>query len=51
LQYRVFNKSEDIKKYWEDRIGVAFSDDMEVWEGFIEENETLYIEKFKKQHV
>jgi hypothetical protein len=51
LQYRVFNKSEDIKKYWEDRIGIAFSDDMEVWEGFIEENETLYIEKFKKQHV
>jgi hypothetical protein len=51
LQYRVFNKSEDIKKYWEDRIGVVFSDDMEVWEGFIEENETLYIEKFKKQHV
>lgn len=51
LQYRVFNKSEDIKKYWEERIGTVFSDDMEVWEGFIEENETLYIEKFKKQHV
>lgn len=51
LQYRVFNKSEDIKKYWEERIGTVFSDDMEVWEGFIEENEILYIEKFKKQHA
>ncbi len=51
LQYRVFNKAEDIKKYWEDRIGTVFSDDMEVWEGFIEENEVLHIEKFKKQHV
>jgi hypothetical protein len=51
LHYRVFNKSEDIRKYWEDRIGSPLPLDIEVWEGFIEENETLNIEKFKLLYV
>jgi hypothetical protein len=47
LQYRVFNKTEDLKQYWEDKLNVEFDDDMEVWEGFVYENEILNIEKLK----
>jgi hypothetical protein len=50
LQYRVFNKTEDLRKFWEDKLGVEFDDDMEVWSGFIEDNEIMNLEKLK-QHV
>lgn len=50
LQYRVFNKTEDLRKFWEEKLGVEFDDDMEVWSGFIEENETMDLDKIK-QHV
>lgn len=48
LQYRVFNKTEDVRKYWEDKIGIQFTDDMEVWQGFVEEDEVLNIEKLRE---
>jgi hypothetical protein len=51
LQYRIFNKTEDLKKFWEEKLGVEFDDSMEVWQGFIEENETLFIDKLKEQNV
>lgn len=51
LQYRVFNKTDDMKKYWEEKIGIEFTEDMELWQGFIEENETLNIEKLKELYV
>jgi len=51
LQYRIFNKTEDLIKYWEDKLGVEFDDDMEVWQGWIEENEILFIDKLKEEHV
>lgn len=51
LQYRVFTKSEDIRKYWEDRLGITLSAEIELWEGFFDENETLNIEKFKALYV
>lgn len=47
LQFRVFNKTEDLKVYWEEKLGVEFDDSMEVWQGWIEENEILNIEKLK----
>jgi len=50
LQYRVFNKTEDLKQFWEDKLDVVFDDDMEVWHGFIEENEILDLDKIK-EHV
>ena len=50
LQYRVFNKTEDLIKFWEDKLGVEFDDDQEVWHAFILEDEILNIEKLK-QHV
>jgi hypothetical protein len=51
LQYRVFNKTEDLKEYWEEKLGIEFEDSMEVWQGFIEENEILFIDKLKEQNV
>lgn len=50
LQYRVFNKTEDLIKFWEEKLDVEFDDDQEVWHAFEEENEILNIEKLK-EHV
>lgn len=51
LQYRVFNKTEDMRTYWEERIGIDWDDSMEVWQGWLEEDEILFIDKLKEQHV
>lgn len=48
LQHRAFNKTDDLRKYWEEKLGVDFDESMEVWEGFIEENEILNLDKLKK---
>ena len=45
LQYRIFNKTNDLREYWESKLGVVFDNDMEVWGGFFEENEVLNLEK------
>jgi hypothetical protein len=47
LQYRIFNKTEDLRKYWEDLLDTEISEDMEVWSTFIEEDETLNLDKIK----
>jgi len=51
LQHRVFNKSSDLRSYWEEKIDVSFTDDMEVWDGFIIEKETLNLEKLKQEET
>jgi len=48
LQYRVFNRTEDLIKFWEDKLGVEFDDDQEVWHAFVLEDEILNIEKLKE---
>ena len=48
LQYRVFNKTEDLVKFWEDKLGVELPEDLEVWHGFFEEFETLDLNKIKE---
>lgn len=48
LQYRIFNKTADLREYWENKIGVAFDDTMEVWTGWNEENESFDITKLKE---
>jgi hypothetical protein len=48
LQYRIFNKTKDLKEFWEDKLGIEFDDDMEVWHGFHIEEEILNINKFKE---
>jgi hypothetical protein len=50
LQYRVFNKTEDLKTYWEEKLGIDFDDDWEVWDGFDLDKETLNLDKIK-EHV
>ena len=48
LQYRVFNKTDDMIEYWEDKLGIEWDDSLEVWEGFDESKEILDINKLKK---
>ncbi len=48
LQFRVFNKTEDLKQFWEDKLGVEFDDEVELWHGFFEENEVLNLDKIKE---
>ena len=48
IQYRVFNKTEDLLHFREERLGVTFDDEQEVWYAFIEENETLNLNKIKE---
>ena len=50
LQFRIFNKTEDLVAFWEKRLDVVFSDDQEVWYGFEEDKEVLNVDKIK-EHV
>ena len=47
LQYRIFNRTQDLIDFWEEKLGVRFSQDQEVWQGFHTERETLNIENIK----
>jgi hypothetical protein len=47
LQYRVFNRTEDLIKFWEDRFDVEFDDDQEIWHAFEDKNEVLDLNKLK----
>jgi hypothetical protein len=47
IQFRVFNKTEDLRKYWEEKFDVEFDDTMEVWETFHYDDEILDIDKIK----
>jgi hypothetical protein len=48
LQYRIFNKTEDLRKYWEDKFDMEFDEEWEVWDGFNLDKETLLIDKIKE---
>jgi hypothetical protein len=48
LQFRIFNKTKDLVEYQENKLNWKFGEDDEVWQGFIEENETLNIDKIKE---
>ena len=53
LQYRIFNKAEDLVTFWEDKLGINLEDtvgkNFEVWEGWDESKEILEINKIKEQ--
>jgi hypothetical protein len=51
LQYRIFKKTEDLKQYWEDRLDITFTDDMEVWDGFHFTKETLDLDTVKQEQL
>jgi len=48
LQYRVFNKTEDMILFWEEKLGVIFDHDQEVWHGYEYKNEVFNIKKIKE---
>ena len=52
LQYRIFNKAEDLVSFWEEKLGIDLADilgnDFEVWEGFDESKEILELDKLKE---
>lgn len=50
LQFRIFNRTEDMIAFWEKRLDVVFADDQEVWHGFDEDKEVLNVDKIK-EHV
>jgi hypothetical protein len=50
LQYRIFNKTQDLREYWEEKLGVELDETMEVWTGWDENNESLNTQKLK-EHV
>lgn len=49
LQFRIFEKTNDLVEFWEAKFGIEFTPDMEVWGGWNEEMETLDIEKVKQE--
>jgi hypothetical protein len=51
LQYRIFKKTTDMREYWESRLDITFTDDMEVWDGFDIENEVLNLDTIKQQEL
>jgi len=51
LQHRIFNKSEDLKEFWETEFEMNFDDSWEVWRGWKEEDEILNIDKIREEYV
>jgi hypothetical protein len=53
LQYRIFNKNEDLVSFWEEKLGIDLKEvvgkDFEVWEGWDESKEILELDKIKEQ--
>jgi hypothetical protein len=48
LQYRIFNKTEDLREFWEEKLQVELPEDSEVWTLYDEINETLNLNKIKE---
>jgi hypothetical protein len=48
LQYRIFNKTEDLKEFWEEKIDTQLNENSEVWTTFLEDEETLNLNKIKE---
>lgn len=48
LQYRIFNRTQDLIDFWEEKLGIIFESDQEVWDGFDEEKEVLNIKTIKE---
>ena len=49
LQFRVFNRTPDLIEFWENKLGITWTDNMEVWDGWNESKEILNIMEIKKQ--
>jgi hypothetical protein len=53
LQYRIFNKADDLVNFWEEKLGIDLKEivgkDFEVWEGWDESKEILELDKIKEK--
>jgi hypothetical protein len=47
-QYKVFNQTEDLIKFWEEKLDVVMEPGQELWEMYDESKEILSQENFKK---
>ena len=41
LQYRIFNRTQDLISFWEEKFGIVMEPDQEVWSRFNEKDEIL----------
>ena len=48
LQYQIFNKTEGLVTFWEEKFGMEFEKEQELWGGFTEENESLNLSTIKE---
>lgn len=52
LQYRIFNKAEDLVNFWEEKLGIdleaSIGKDFEVWDGWDESKEILNLDNIKE---
>lgn len=48
LSYKIFNRTQDLIAFWEKKLEMTLDDSQELWTGFEEENETLDLDKIKK---
>ena len=48
IQFRIFNKTKDLKDFWERELEVTFNDNQELWFGFDEAKETLTLKKLEE---
>jgi hypothetical protein len=52
LQYRIFNKAEDLITFWEEKLGIdleaSIGKDFEVWDGWDESKEILNLDNIKE---
>lgn len=48
LYHHIFNKTDGLKKYWEENLDSELNTDLDFWEKFDSETETLDINKIKK---
>jgi hypothetical protein len=52
LQYRIFNKAEDLINFWEEKLGIdlqeVMGDNFEVWDGWDESKEILNLDNIKE---
>jgi len=48
IQFRIFNKTKDLRDFWERQLDVVFTDEQEVWYDFNVEKETLTLKKLEE---
>lgn len=48
LHYHIFNRTKEIKEYWEKKVGQSIPDDMELWSSPDMDREVLDITSFQK---